>query len=84
MLIQTSKANFLIEKNLGKSDCVKIKADSKEELQRYFGSSNVQFSIEQQFPFQVLACKQEFANALILMVKEIEYSDFGQETYVNS
>ncbi len=83
MLIQTNKGNFLIEINQPKSDFVRIKTNSKEELERFFGSLQIDFSQNSEFPYQVCACKQEFANALILMVKEIEYSDFQQNNLVN-
>lgn len=78
MLIQTSNGNFLIERNISKPDCVKIKTNSQEELQRFFGSCKIDSSSDSEFPFQICACKQEFANALILMVKEIEYPNFKQ------
>ncbi len=78
MLIQTNSGNFLIERNLVKPDCVKIKTNSKEELERFFGSFEITQSSDSEFPFQICACKQEFTNALILMVKEIEYPIFNR------
>lgn len=76
MLIQTINGDFLIERNLKKADCLTIKTNSKEEMQRFFGSCEIISTSDSEFPFQVCTCKQEFANALILMVKEIEYQDF--------
>lgn len=78
MLIQTINGDFLIERNPSKADCIKIRTNSKEELQRFFGSLEIIHTSDSDFPFQVCTCKQEFANALILMVKEIEYPDFKQ------
>ncbi|WP_296699982.1 hypothetical protein [Algoriphagus sp.] len=83
MLIQTINGDFLIERNLSKSDCVKIKTNSKEELQRLFGSCEIVQTTDSEFPFEVCTCKQEFANALILMVKEIEYPDFKQLNFID-
>jgi hypothetical protein len=84
MLIQTSNGNFFIEKNPSKPDCVKITTNSKEELQRFFGSCEIITSPDLEFPFQICACKQEFANALILMVKEIEYPNFKELDLIDS
>lgn len=84
MLIQTKNCNFLIEASQEQKGCVLIKASSQEELQRFFGSSLIKYIGNSDFPFEVFACKQEFANALILMVKEIEYSDFDFQVLVTS
>lgn len=78
MRIQTTKSSFLIEGDGDKKGCVFIKSDSNEELQRFFGSLEIEISGNIEFPFQVKACKQEFAHALILMVKEIDYSTFSK------
>jgi predicted sulfurtransferase len=76
MIIQTSNAKFLIESCGNRKDCVFINSNSKEELGRFFGSLDVLETNFQEYPFQVKSCKQEFANALIIMVKEIDYSHF--------
>ena len=78
MKIQTTKSSFLIEEDEGKKGCLFIRSESNDELQRFFGSLEIEPSGSSEFPFQVKACKQEFANALILMVKEIDYSTFPQ------
>lgn len=77
MLIHTNKSSFLIEGD-GDKGCVFIKSDLKDELHRLFGSLAIESSGNSEFPYQVKACKQEFANALILMVKEVDYSSFSQ------
>ncbi|WP_111672305.1 hypothetical protein [Algoriphagus litoralis] len=79
MVIQTSKCEFLIVDNERSDGCVFIYSDSLEELQRFFGSSVVEFSSNRDWKYKILTCKQEFANALILMVKEINYTDFFQD-----
>ncbi len=76
MLIHTATTNFLIESKSGNPGCILIKSSSRDDLQRFFGSLQIQETENSVFPFQVLACKQEFSNALILMVKEIDYTDF--------
>jgi hypothetical protein len=76
MIIQTSNAKFLIESCGQRKDCVLINSNSKEELDRFFGSLDVLETNSEKYPFQVKSCKQEFANALIIMVKEIDYSNF--------
>jgi hypothetical protein len=78
MKIQTIKSSFLIEGDEDKKGCLFIKSDSNDELHRFFGSLEIESSGNSGYPFQVKACKQEFANALILMIKEINYSTFSQ------
>lgn len=81
MIIQTSTSDFLIEE-CGKTDgCVFVYSDSLEEIQRLFGSSEVEYSMREDWKFRVCTCKQDLANALILMVKEINYRDFVQERF---
>jgi hypothetical protein len=76
MIIQTSSAKFLVESCESRADSVLINSNSKEELDRFFGSSDFLKTNSYEYPFQVKTCKQEFANAIILMVKEIDYSHF--------
>lgn len=76
MIIHTSTCEFLIESSNQTAGCVFIYSDSIEELQRLFGSSEVEYSARDNWKYMVSTCKQEFANALILMVKEINYTDF--------
>lgn len=79
MLIKTTSASFLIGSKSQKSGCVSIKGNSELELARYFGSLKIKKSTDVDFPFEVTACKQEYADALIAMVKEIDYSEFSPE-----
>jgi hypothetical protein len=76
MVIQTTNCEFLIECKDQATGCVCIYSDSLEEIQRFFGSSEAEYSSKENWKYMVCSCKQEFANALILMVKEINYTDF--------
>lgn len=76
MIIQTSNANFLIEKSESNNGCVSISSNSQEELYRFFGSLEITYTNDPIYSYTVCACKQEFANAMIVMVKEIDYSEF--------
>ena len=78
MKIQTIKSSFLIEEDENKKGCLFIKSDSNDEFHRFFGSLDIESTGSSEYPFQVKVCKQEFANALILMIKEIDYSTFSQ------
>ncbi|PZX57632.1 hypothetical protein LV84_01761 [Algoriphagus ratkowskyi] len=78
MIIQTATANFLIEMSEPNSGCVLVRSNSQEELHRFFGSLEISLSNDLYYAFEVRSCKQEFANALILMVKEIDYSQFTE------
>jgi len=80
MVIHTSTASFLIESSPNNLGCVSIQCTSELELYRFFGSLTIQESKNPDFPFAVNACKQEFSNALILMVKEIDYADYDAMT----
>lgn len=76
MIIQTSKCDFLIEESGGKDGCVFIFSENLEELQRFFGSSEIEYSSKSDWKFRASTCKQDLANALILMVKEVNYQNF--------
>lgn len=76
MIIQTSNAKFLIESCGDHNDFVLIYSDLKEEIVRFFGSSDIREIDSFEYSYQIKCCKQEFANALIIMVKEIDYSNF--------
>lgn len=76
MIIQTLSAKFLIESSSDCDGCLMVYSDNSEQLQRLFGSSvhhSLNFS---EMPFLTKTCKQDFAHTLILLVKEIDYSNF--------
>ncbi|WP_026956826.1 hypothetical protein [Algoriphagus vanfongensis] len=78
MIVQVSNATFLIENCSTQKSCFSIKSDSMEELLRLFGSSkNIQF-VPGEYPYQVNICRQEFSNSLILLIKEIDYTNFSK------
>ncbi|MDF2157034.1 hypothetical protein [Algoriphagus sp. CAU 1675] len=77
MIIQTSTASFLIQTCQDQKDCITIHSNSEIDLARYFGSLEINKSENHTLPFHVKSCKQEFSDALILMVKEIDYFDFS-------
>jgi hypothetical protein len=68
----------MIEKSEKKDGCVSIRSNSQDELNRFFGSLEIIVSEDLYYAYEVLSCKQEFANAMILMVKEIDYSEFAE------
>ena len=81
MIIQTSTCDFLIEESGLADGCISVYSDSLEELQRLFGSLEIEYSSRAEGKYKVCTCKQDLANALILLVKEINYSDFGQSKF---
>lgn len=83
MVIHTSTASFLIESSLSNLGCVSIQCTSELELYRLFGSETIQESKNPAFPFALNTCKQKFSNALILMVKEIDYTDYDAMTEIS-
>jgi hypothetical protein len=76
MIIQTSNCDFLIEDSGKTNGCVSVFSDSLEEMQRLFGSSEIEYSQRMDRKYKVCTCKQDLANALILLVKEINYLNF--------
>ncbi|MGM0945390.1 MAG: hypothetical protein ACQEW9_09425 [Bacteroidota bacterium] len=76
MIIQTNSGSFLVESCLQKNGRIAVKSDSELEILRFFGSQEIQASNDFNFPYQVSVCKQVFSDALILMVKEIDYTKF--------
>ena len=81
MIIQTSKCDFLIEESGRKDGCVFVYSENLEEIQRFFGSSETEYSCKNDWKYRVSTCKQDLANALILMVKEVNYQDFTTTKY---
>lgn len=77
MIIQTSNCDFLIEDSGRADGCIAVYSSSLEELHRFFGSSVIEFSSKNDWKYCVCTCKQDLANAMILMVKEISYSNFN-------
>ncbi|MEB2779751.1 hypothetical protein U3A58_05040 [Algoriphagus sp. C2-6-M1] len=78
MIIQTATANFMIEKCDPNNGCVIIRSNSEEELFRFFGSLEISVTNDLYYAYEARACKQELTNAMILMVKEIDYSEFSE------
>lgn len=80
MLIQTNNAKFLISNFSEKQDFLLVQSNNRGELERLFGSDEIRKGRKNQWPFAVKICKQEFAHSLILLVKEIDYKEFGHLT----
>lgn len=80
MIIHTTTASFLVEKCDSRNGRVLVRSNCQENLYRFFGSLEINMSSDPYYPYEVYACKQEFANAMIIMVKEIDYSDFSECT----
>lgn len=76
MIIQTLNSEFLIESSAVGSGCVFIYSNNPEELQRFFGSNILENQANSDWKYRTKTCKQDFANALIHLVKEIDYTDF--------
>jgi hypothetical protein len=76
MIIQTFTCEFLIEKSDKNDGSVAVYSNSLEEIQRFFGSLEIEFLPTMDWKYKVCTCKQDLSNVLIHMVKEIDYSDF--------
>ncbi|WP_026950303.1 hypothetical protein [Algoriphagus mannitolivorans] len=78
MIIQTLHSEFLIESCSTKDGCLYIYSNNAEELQRFFGSAKTEISEVGKWKYRTRTCKQDLANALIHLVKEIDYSQFSR------
>ncbi len=58
-----------------------VYSENLGEIQRFFGSAEVKYSPKSDWRYRVSTCKQDLANALILMVKEVNYEDFAPTKY---
>lgn len=81
MIIQTINCDFLIEETGRTNGCISVYSDSLDEIQRLFSSSEIEHFDRVDWKYKVCTCKQDLANALILIVKEINYSDFTQSRF---
>jgi hypothetical protein len=81
MIIRTTICDFLIEDSGKSNGCISVFSDSLEEIQRLFGSSELESSDRIGWRYKVCTCKQDLANALILIVKEINYLDFHSSKF---
>lgn len=74
MVIQTSYATFLIEES--QNGGLTVYSDSDFELQRLFANSRILQAPESGWKFSAHTCRQDLANVLIHLVKEIDYQNF--------
>lgn len=78
MVIESLHGIFTIVTNEINHDQLLVRAKNKEELMRIFDEKRICRCTEEQNDYCVQMCKQEFANTLIMMIKEINYSDFNK------
>jgi hypothetical protein len=78
MVIQTSNATFLIEESQMSDGSLLVYADNDFELQRLFSNAQVLDATGSGWKFLAVTCRQELANVLIHLVKEIDYQNFFQ------
>lgn len=83
MLLQISNASFLIENCEKDKSCISVKSDSQEELYRLFCSSKALEIVSGPMPFKLRVSRQEFSNSLIMLVKEIDYTNFDGVTQIS-
>ncbi len=79
MIIQTSSGDFLIEESENNSGSLLVYSGELEEIQRLFGSSEIELTARPMWKYRVSICKQTLANVLLLLVKEVTYTDFSRE-----
>jgi hypothetical protein len=82
MIIQTINCDFLIEESSSTSGKLFVYSHCKEELQRFFGASVIEFSPKQEWKYRAITGKQYLVQALIHMVKEVDYQSFPSKNPV--
>lgn len=82
MIIQTLNCDFLIEETEISSGDLYVYSNCLLEIQRYFGSSSIEFSTSKEWKYRAIICKQYLADSLIHMVKEIDYRKFPMKNQV--
>jgi len=76
MIIKSIHGTFSIHSSGKDQDRLLVKSDDKKSLMRIFDEKRVVQNQSENNMYFVSLCKQEFAHTLILMVKEVNYSDF--------
>ncbi|MDO9552800.1 hypothetical protein [Rhodonellum sp.] len=79
MVITSLHGTFSIIASEKDQDQLFVRSNEKKELSNVFGEKRVLDYEGESFDFFVPICKQEFANTLIMMVKEVNYSDLAKE-----
>jgi hypothetical protein len=78
MIITSLLGTFSINSSEKDHDKLIVRSKEKESLMRIFDSKRIiQCELDCSSYFVTL-CKQEFAHSLIMMVKEVNYSDFKE------
>lgn len=72
MLISSVHGVFSVVISEQNSDKVEVRSNNKNSLARIFDAQRIK---DREGNFFVCISKQEFANTLIMMIKEIDYSD---------
>lgn len=78
MIISTIHGTFSIISNEKDQDKLIIRSKEKSSLTRIFDEKRIIQYEKEGFSFCVSLCKQEFVHTLIMLVKEINYSDLDQ------
>lgn len=78
MIINSLYGTFSINSSEKDQDKLIVKSDMKESLMRIFDSKRIFHSEIDGSSYFVTLCKQEFADSVIMMIKEVNYSDFNQ------
>lgn len=76
MIIKSIHGTFSINSTGQDQDKLLVKSNDKKSLLRIFDEKRVMHNHSDNSEYSVSLCKQEFAHTLILMVKEVNYSDF--------
>lgn len=78
MIIKSIRGTFSVQSYGKDQDKLIVKSSNKASLMKIFDEKRVVELPSDKNIYCVSLCKQEFVHTLILLVKEVNYSDFNQ------
>lgn len=79
MIIHSLFGSFCVVSKSGKPDGLLLQSKSRIALNRIFDDMRIKANESSDYPFVVELCKQEFADTLIKLTKDISYENFDKE-----
>jgi hypothetical protein len=79
MIVHSLFGSFCVVAKSGKPDGLLLQSKSRIALNRIFDDKRIKANESTDYPFLVELCKQEFAEMLIKLTKDISYENFDKE-----
>lgn len=79
MIIHSLFGSFCVVAKSGKPDGLLLQSKSRIALNRIFDDKRIKANESTDYPFLVELCKQEFADTISKLTKDISYENFDME-----